>query len=173
MERIDLYQLHCPDPGVAFSESVEALAELAAEGKIKHLGLSNITLNQLIEARRIVSIASVQNSFSLTFRENDDVLDFCSRENIAFLPWAPLGARAFQYGAPLAEPVGPVGEVAARLGAAPGQIALAWLLERGPNVVVIPGTTSITHLEENIAAGRIKFPAADIAALDALATQTG
>jgi pyridoxine 4-dehydrogenase len=173
MERIDLYQLHCPDPGVAFSESVEALAELAAEGKIKHLGLSNVTLNQLIEARRIVSIASVQNSFSLTFRENDDVLDFCSRENIAFLPWAPLGARAFQYGAPLAEPVGPVGEVAARLGAAPGQIALAWLLERGPNVVVIPGTTSITHLEENIAAGRIKFPAADIAALDALATQTG
>jgi pyridoxine 4-dehydrogenase len=173
VERIDLYQLHRPDPNVAFRESVEALAELAAEGKIKHVGLSNVTLNQLQEARRIVAIASVQNRFSLTFRENHDVLELCRRENIAFLPWGPLGARGFQYGAPLAQPLGPVAEIAARIGATPGQIALAWLLSRGPNVVVIPGTTSIAHLEENVGAALVNLSTADIAALDAMAAQTG
>jgi pyridoxine 4-dehydrogenase len=172
VERIDVYQLHRPDPNVAFSESVEALAELAAEGKVKYVGLSNVTLNQLEQARRIVPIASVQNRFSLTFRENEGVLDVCKSENIAFLPWGPLGARGFQYGAPLAKPVGPVGDIAARLGATPGQIALAWLLTRGPNVVVIPGTTSIAHLEENVAAGGLKLPADAIAALDAMTAQT-
>jgi len=166
VERIDLYQLHRPDPDVPLTESVTALAELAAEGKIKHVGLSNVTLSQLEEARHIVPIASVQNRFSLTFRENHDVLTYCARERIAFIPWGPLGARGFQYGAPLAQPLGPVGEIASRLRATPGQIALAWLLSRGPHVVVIPGTTSIEHLEENVGAGAIELTKDDVAALD-------
>lgn len=170
VERIDLYQLHRPDPDIPLAESVTALAELAAEGKIKHVGLSNVTLSQLEEARRIVPIASVQNRFSLTFRENHQVLTYCARERIAFIPWGPLGARGFQYGAPLAQPLGPVGEIASRLGATPGQIALAWLLSRGHNVVVIPGTTSIEHLEENVGAGALELTRADLAALDQMAS---
>lgn len=169
LERIDLYQLHRPDPGVALAESAGALAELAREGKIKHVGLSNVTLAQLEEARRIVPIASVQNRFALSFRENHDVMAYCAREQIAFIPWGPLGARGFEYGAPLAHPVGPLGEIAARHQATPGQIALAWLLSRGPHVVVIPGTTSVAHLEENVGAGEIQLTAADLAALDAMA----
>jgi pyridoxine 4-dehydrogenase len=172
LERIDLYQLHRPDPNVAFAESVEALAELVAEGKIKHVGLSNVTLGQLEEARRIVAIASVQNRFALSFRENEDVLAYCAREHVTFIPWGPLGARGFQYGAPLAQPIGPLGEIAARLRATPGQIALAWLLARAPNVVVIPGTTSIAHLEENVGAGSLTLPDGDVAALDTMAAQT-
>jgi aryl-alcohol dehydrogenase-like predicted oxidoreductase len=170
VERIDLYQLHRPDPNLAFAESIESLADLRAEGKIKHVGLSNVTLKQLEQARRIVPIASVQNRFALSFRENDDVLAFCTREAIAFLPWGPLGARGFQYGAPLAQAVGSVGEIAARLRATPGQIALAWLLARGSNVVVIPGTTSIAHLEENVGSGSVALTAEDIAALNTIKT---
>jgi pyridoxine 4-dehydrogenase len=170
VEQIDLYQLHRPDPDVPLTESVTALAELAAEGKIKHVGLSNVTLSQLEEARRIVPIASVQNRFSLTFRENHDVFTYCAREHIVFIPWGPLGARGFQYGAPLAQPLGPVGDIASRLRATPGQIALAWLLSRGPNVVVIPGTTSIEHLEENVGAGAIELTKDDVAALDQMAS---
>jgi pyridoxine 4-dehydrogenase len=172
VERIDLYQLHRPDPKVPLAESVAALAELAAQGKIKHVGLSNVTLSQLEEARRIVPIASVQNRFALSFRENVDVLAYCAREHIAFIPWGPLGARGFQYGAPLAQPTGPVGEIATRRHATAGQIALAWLLSRGPHVVVIPGTTSIEHLEENIGAGDIELTQADLAALDELGAQS-
>ena len=114
-------------------------------------------------------IASVQNRFALSFRENEDVFAYCARERIAFIPWGPLGARGFQYGAPLAQPIGPVGEIAARHNATPGQVALAWLLSRGPNVVVIPGTTSIAHLEENIGAGEIKLTGDDIAKLSGMA----
>ena len=169
VERIDLYQLHRPDPNLPFAESIAALAELASEGKIKHVGLSNVTLGQLEEARRIVPIASVQNRFALSFRDNEDVVAYCARERIAFIPWGPLGARGFQYGAPLAQPIGPVGEIAARHNATPGQIALAWLLARGSHVVVIPGTTSIAHLEENIGAGKIKLTGDDISALGTMA----
>ena len=169
VERIDLYQLHRPDPNLPFAESIGALAELASEGKIKHVGLSNVTLGQLEEARRIVPIASVQNRFALSFRDNEDVVAYCARERIAFIPWGPLGARGFQYGAPLAQPIGPVGEIAARHNATPGQIALAWLLARGSHVVVIPGTTSIAHLEENIGAGKIKLTGDDISALGTMA----
>lgn len=152
-----------------FAESIAALAELASEGKIKYVGLSNVTLGQLEEARRIVPIASVQNRFALSFRDNEDVVAYCARERIAFIPWGPLGARGFQYGAPLAQPIGPVAEIAARHNATPGQIALAWLLARGSHVVVIPGTTSIAHLEENIGAGKIKLTGDDISALGTMA----
>ena len=169
VERIDLYQLHRPDPNLPFAESIAALAELASEGKIKYVGLSNVTLGQLEEARRIVPIASVQNRFALSFRDNEDIVAYCARERIAFIPWGPLGARGFQYGAPLAQPIGPVGEIAARHNATPGQIALAWLLARGSHVVVIPGTTSIAHLEENIGAGKIKLTGDDISALGTMA----
>jgi pyridoxine 4-dehydrogenase len=171
LDRIDLYQLHRPDPNIAFAESVEALAQLAAEGKIRHVGLSNVSLAQLEEARRIVPIASVQNRFALSFRENEEMIAYCAHEGIAFIPWGPLGARGFQYGAPLAAPVGPVAEIARRMGATPGQVALAWLLARGGNVVVIPGTTSLAHLEENVAAGSLKLSASEIAALDDIAQQ--
>jgi pyridoxine 4-dehydrogenase len=129
-------------------------------------------LKQLQEARRVVPIASVQNRFAVSFRENDDVLAYCAREGIAFIPWGPLGARGFQYGAPLAQAIGRMGEIAARIGATPGQVALAWLLARGPNVVVIPGTTSIAHLEENVGAGSLNLSGADAAALNAIATQS-
>jgi pyridoxine 4-dehydrogenase len=172
VDRIDLYQLHRPDPNVDLAQSIEALAELAAAGKIRHVGLSNVTLPQLQQARRIVPIASVQNRFALSYRDNQDILVYCAREHIAFIPWGPLGARGFQYGAPLAQATGPVGEIAARHRATPGQIALAWLLSRGPHVVVIPGTTSIAHLEENVGAGGLELSSADIAALDAMEAPT-
>ncbi len=171
LDRIDLYQLHRPDPNVPFAESVEALAQLAVEGKIRHVGPSNVSLAQLEEARRIVPIASVQNRFALSFREGAEVNAYCAREGIAFLPWGPLGARGFQYGAPLAVADGPLAEIARRLHATPGQVALAWLLARSGNVVVIPGTTSLAHLEENVAAGSLQLPARDVAALDAIAPQ--
>jgi len=173
LDRIDLYQLHRPDPNVPFAESVEALAQLAAEGKIRHVGLSNVSLAQLEEARRIVPIASVQNRFALSFRENEEVIEYCARDGIAFLPWGPLGARGFQYGAPLAAAGGPLAEIARRLHATPGQVALAWLLARSGNVVVIPGTTSPAHLEENVAAGSLKLSARDVAALHAIAPPAG
>lgn len=168
LERIDLYQLHRPDPDAGLAQSVEALAELRAEGKIRHIGLSNVTLAQLQEARRIVAIASVQNRFALSYRDNADVLEFCAREQIAFLPWGPLGARGFQYGAPLAQGTGPVAEIAVRHRATPSQVALAWLLSRGRHVLVIPGTTSIAHLEENVGAGALELSRSEIAALDAM-----
>jgi len=139
VRRIDLYQLHKPDPSVPFSESVSALAQLRTEGKIRHVGLSNVTLAQVEEARRIVPIASVQNRYNLRERGDDPLIDYCAQHAIAYLPWGPLAAQPFAPQAPLAAVNG----------------ALAWLLRRAPNIIVIPGTTSIAHLEANIAAAQI------------------
>jgi len=138
LERIDLYQLHRPDPQVPFAESIGALAELRANGKIRHVGLSNVSIAQIEEARSIVPITSVQNRYNLTERGDDPVVDFCTKHDIAYLPWGPLAAKPFAREAPLASTQG----------------ALAWLLHRAPNIIVIPGTTSIAHLEENVAAAR-------------------
>lgn len=138
LERIDLYQFHRPDPNVPLAESVGALAELRAAGKIRHVGLSNVSIAQIEEARAIVPIVSVQNRYNLAERGDDPVVDYCAANNIAYLPWGPLAAKPFAREAPLAATHG----------------ALAWLLRRAPNIIVIPGTTSITHLEENVAAAR-------------------
>ncbi len=159
LERIDLYQFHAPDPRVPYAESIGALAELQRAGKIRHLGVSNVTVKQLEEARRIASIVSVQNEYNIENREYDDVLAACEKARIAFLPWYPLGAgRALRSAK--------VMRIAASLGATPAQVAIAWLLARSPVMVPIPGTGSITHLEENAAAGRLVLSAEDFSALN-------
>ena len=165
--RIDLYQLHRPDPKVPFADSIGALATLRAEGKIRHVGLSNVSIAQIEEARTIVPIVSVQNRYNLRERGAEDVLDFCERNAIAFLPFGPLGAHPFERHAPLTTDTGTLATIATRLGATPAQIALAWLLHRSPNVIVIPGTTTISHLEENSAAANIELCAEDFEALTA------
>ena len=159
VEAIDLYQLHWPDPNVPFAESVGALRELREAGKIRHVGLSNVSPAQLQEAHAIVEIASVQNKYNLGDRSSEDVLHACERAGIAFLPWYPLDAGD------LAGPAGPVEEVGRALGATPAQVALAWLLQRSPVIVPIPGTSSLAHLEENMGALDLRLSAADLARL--------
>jgi len=146
VERIDLYQLHRPDPEVPFADSVGVLRELRDEGKVRHVGLSNVSVAQLEEARGIVEIASVQNEYNLGNRESEDVLQACEAAGIAFLPWFPLDAGE------LARPGGPVDAVAEAHGATQAQVALAWLLAHSPVTIPIPGTSSLAHLEENMAA---------------------
>ena len=144
LDRIDVYQLHIPDPAVSFETSVETLAQLQNEGKIRLIALSNVTREHIERARKIVPIVSVQNRYSFADREWDYVVDYCERNEIAFIPWYPLGAGKV------------AGEVlhaiADRHRASPTQIALAWLLQRSPIMLPIPGTSSIEHLEQNIAA---------------------
>ena len=159
VETIDLYQLHRPDPKTPFAESVGALAELQQEGKIRHVGLSNVGVAQLEEARRVVEIASVQNEFNLGNRESEDVLEACEREGIAFLPWYPLDAGD------LARPGGPVEEIAAAHDATAAQVALAWLLQRSPVTIPIPGTSSVAHLEENLGARDLRLSDDELARL--------
>lgn len=159
LERIDLYQFHAPDPKVPFADSVGTLAEMQRAGKIRHLGVSNVTVKQLDEARRIASIVSVQNEYNLENRASDDVLAACEKAGIAFIPWFPLGAgRALR--------PAKVKRVAARIGATPAQVAIAWLLARSPVMLPIPGTSSIAHLEENAAAAALRLAPEDRAALD-------
>jgi pyridoxine 4-dehydrogenase len=149
LDRIDVYQLHAPDNAVSFEASVEALAKLRAQGKIRHVALSNVTREHVERARRIVPIASVQNRYSFADRESDFILDYCEQNDIAFLPWAPLGQAKEAHEA--------LKEVAKDLNATPLQVALAWLLERSKVILPIPGTSSTKHLEENIAAAGIKL----------------
>lgn len=170
LEQIDLYQLHRPDPKVPFAESIGALKELRDEGKIRHLGLSNVTVEKIEEARQIVPIVSVQNKFSLSDRSMENVLEYCTQNNIAFIPHGSLGAHPLKQGAPLANAEGAIANIASNKGVKPNQIALAWLLNRAPNIILIPGTTSIAHLEENMAAGSITLTSEEIAMLDELKT---
>lgn len=158
LDRIDLYQLHAPDPRVPFAESVGTLAELQHAGKIRHLGLSNVSVTQLEEARRIATIVSVQNKYNLEDRGSDDVLAACERLGIAFLPWYPLGAGRCLHPAK-------VKRIAGRHGAGAAQVVLAWLLARSRVMLPIPGTASIAHLEENVRAAGLKLSAEDLAAL--------
>ena len=160
LDRIDLYQLHAPDPEVPYAESVGAMKELQDAGKVKHVGVSNVTVEQLQEARGIVEVVSVQNRFSLSDRKDQDVLEHCEREGIAFIPWFPLAAGD------LAKPGGPLAQAAEHHDASPGQVALAWLLHRSPNILPIPGTKSLAHLEENVAAGALQLDDDEIRALD-------
>src|SRR6202007_903439 len=142
LDRIDVYQLHIPDPVVSFEASVETLAQLRNEGKIRLVALSNVTQEHIERAQRIVPIVSVQNRYSFADREWDYVVDFCERNGIAFIPWFPLGAGR------VAGDV--LNEVAKNHQASPKQVALAWLLRRSPIMLPIPGTSSVEHLEENV-----------------------
>ncbi len=159
LERIDLYQFHTPDPKVPFAESFGALAELQNAGKIRHLGVSSVSVRQLEQARQIAPVVSVQNRYNIEDRASDDVLAACEKAGIAFIPWYPLGAGQALRSAR-------VKDVATRRGATPSQVALAWLLARSPVMLPIPGTSSITHLEENAAAAQLKLSATDFATLD-------
>ena len=158
LERIDLYQFHTPDPRVPFTESVGALAAAQRAGKIRHIGLSNVSVKQLEEAERSVTVVSVQNEYNLGDRASEDVVDACARRGIAFLPWSPLGAGSVLRSAK-------VKRVAARHGVTPAQIALAWLLARAPVMLPIPGTRTVVHLEENVAAAALRLAPEDLATL--------
>jgi len=158
LERIDLYQFHTPDPRVPFAESIGTLADAQRAGKIRHIGLSNVSVAQLAEAERLVEVVSVQNEYNLNDRASEDVLAACTQRGIAFIPWYPLGAGSALRAAKLKR-------VAARHGATPAQVALAWLLERSPIMLPIPGTSAISHLEENVAAATLRLSAEDLAAL--------
>jgi pyridoxine 4-dehydrogenase len=149
LDRIDVYQLHMPDPVIPFEASVQTLAQLRNEGKIRLVALSNVTQEHIERARKIVPIVSVQNRYSFADREWDYVVDYCQRNGIAFIPWFPLGAGKV------------AGEVLNRIAqahnASPTQVALAWLLHRSPMMLPIPGTSSIEHLEQNVAAASLRL----------------
>ncbi|ALO99666.1 oxidoreductase [Streptomyces corchorusii] len=159
LERIPLFQLHRVDPSVPFEDQIGTLRELRDEGKIAHVGLSEVGVEELERARAIVPVASVQNLYNLAQRDSEAVLEYAEANGIAFLPWFPLATGQ------LARPGGPLARVAARLGASPSQVALAWLLHRSPVVLPIPGTSSVEHLEENVAAAALKLTQADYEAL--------
>jgi aryl-alcohol dehydrogenase-like predicted oxidoreductase len=154
LERIDLYQLHAPDPRVPFEDSVAALADLRAEGKIRHIGLSNVSTDQLHLALGRVAIVSVQNRYNIFDRSSDDVLVECERAGIAFLPWRPIADASHPTEDARREALD---QIARRRRATPIQIAIAWLLARSPMMIPIPGTSSVVHLEENVAAARIEL----------------
>jgi aryl-alcohol dehydrogenase-like predicted oxidoreductase len=150
LDRIDIYQLHAPDNAVAFEASVQALAMLREQGKIRHVALSNVTREHIERARKIVPIVSVQNRYSFADRESDFIVDYCEQNKIAFLPWAPLGQAKEAHEA--------IKKVADDLRATSLQVALAWLLKRSKIIVPIPGTSSVKHLEENVAAAGLELP---------------
>jgi len=155
LERIDLYQLHAPDPKVPFADSVGALAEFRRQGKIRHVGLSNVSVRQLEQAQKIVPIVSVQNRYNIGERASEDVLKACEAKGIAFLPWYPLGAGS-------ALKKSRITKMAKAKGATPAQVAIAWLLAKSPVMLPIPGTSSVAHLEENMGALSLRLGAEDM-----------
>jgi len=163
LDTIDLYQLHAVDPNTPISESIGALKELQEQGKVRHIGVSNVNAAQLQEARETADIVSVQNRYSLSDRGSQDVLDTCEQHGIAFLPYFPLAAGR------LTRPGGAMDDIAKAHDATVGQIALAWLLQSSPNTIPIPGTSSGEHLEENYAAATLELSADEMQRLDAAA----
>jgi aryl-alcohol dehydrogenase-like predicted oxidoreductase len=159
LERIDLYQWHAPDSRVPFAESFGALADMQKAGRIRHLGLSNVSVAQLEQARRIAPVVSVQNSYSIDNRASEGVLQACEKLGIAFLPWYPLGAGAALKSAK-------VKNVAARNQATPAQVAIAWLLAHSSAMLPIPGTGNLAHLEENAGAAKLALSPQDMKSLD-------
>jgi pyridoxine 4-dehydrogenase len=151
VDRIDLYQLHRIDPKVPAEDQLGTLKDLQAQGKIKHIGLSEVSVKQIKHAQTIVRVASVQNRYSLADRGSEDVLEYCEKQEIGFIPWFPLAAGR------LSGEKSQVAEVAEELKATPSQVALAWLLERSPVMLPIPGTSRVEHLEENVAAAGLKL----------------
>lgn len=162
LERHELYQLHRLDPIVPLADQIGALRWLQDEGKIRHVGLSEVTVDQLVEAEQITPIASVQNRYNLTDRASQDVLEYCEGRGIAFIAWLPVAPTA------RAQDAGAVAAIADRLSATPTQVALAWLLHRSPVMVPIPGTSSRAHLEENVAAAGIELTTDDVRRLTTL-----
>jgi pyridoxine 4-dehydrogenase len=151
LDRIDLYQLHRIDPKVPAEDQLGALKALQAQGKIRHIGLSEVNVKQIQSAQKIVPVVSVQNRYSLSDRGSEEVLKYCEHEGIGFIPWFPLAAGR------LSGANSPITRVAAQLKATPSQVALAWLLSRSSVIIPIPGTSSVKHLEENVAAGELKL----------------
>lgn len=158
LERIDIYQYHRVDPNVPLEDSVGELAHLREQGKIRHVALSNVDADQLARARKIVPIVTVQNRYNLTDHESEQMVDICERENIGFIPWAPLGGDSLAS-------VETLNQIARRHHATPHQIALAWLLKRSRVMLPIPGTASLKHLEENVASATIQLSDEEFAAL--------
>jgi pyridoxine 4-dehydrogenase len=160
VERIDLFQLHRIDPTVPAEDQFGLLRDLQKEGKVRHVGLSEVSVADVQAARRIVPIVSVQNLYNLTNRKAEDVLDYCTREGLAFIPWFPLATGG------LTKAGGPLALTAERLHALPAQIALAWLLKKSPVMLPIPGTSKVKHLEENMAAAMLELDDATVAELE-------
>ncbi len=163
VDRIDLIQLHRIDPEVPVADQVGAFKELQEQGKVRHIGVSEVSVEDLKAAREIVDVVSVQNLYNLTNRKSQDVLDYATAEGIAFIPWFPIATGD------LAAPDSPVADIARELDATPSQVALAWLLQKSPVVLPIPGTKSVDHLTENLGAARVTLSDDDMARLDALA----
>jgi pyridoxine 4-dehydrogenase len=159
LERIGLFQLHRIDPDVPLEEQVGELKALQDEGKIAHIGLSEVSVEELQAAQRVAPIATVQNLYNLTQRDAEPLLDYCEQQQIGFIPWFPLATGK------LSEPGGPLAEISQRSGHSPSQLALAWLLKRSPVMLPIPGTSSVAHVEENIAAALIELSDEDFEAL--------
>jgi pyridoxine 4-dehydrogenase len=160
LERIALLQLHRIDPKVPMEDQIGALARLQQEGKILHIGLSEVSVEQITAVRKLVEVVTVQNLYNLANRKSEDVLEYCEAEEIGFIPWFPLATGK------LAEPGGPLARAAERLHATPSQVALAWLLHRSPVMLPIPGTSKVKHLEENVAAALIQLDEETMRELD-------
>ena len=160
LDRIPLYQFHRPDPAVALEDSIGELAALRDEGKIDLVGVSNVTVEELARARAVTDIATVQNRYNLADRAAEDVLTVCDTDGLGFIPWNPIAVGG------LARPGGPLDAMSDRHGATPGQLALAWLLRRSPVMLPIPGTSSVAHLEENVAAASVELTEEEFAELE-------
>ena len=156
LDTIELYQLHTVDRRVPYEDAVGALKELQDEGKVRHIGVSNVSRDQLTRAQSIVEVVSVQNNYSVSRRDSEDVLDACEQQGIAFIPWYPIANGN------LAKPGGPLEAVAREHGATPAQVSLAWLLHRSPVMIPIPGTSSVAHLEENTSARDLELTDDDL-----------
>jgi aryl-alcohol dehydrogenase-like predicted oxidoreductase len=161
LERIDLFQLHRIDSNVPAADQFGTLADLQREGKIRHIGLSQVSVQDIRAAREVIDVVTVQNRYSVSEHSDDDVLAYCEAESIGFMPWAPLGSGR------LAEPGGLLDHIAQQTGATTGQVAIAWLLRRSPVMLPIPGTSKVAHLEENMAAGDLELPDALVEELSA------
>lgn len=168
VDRIDIYQFHRPDPKVPLEDSIGEIAKMQAEGKIHHVGISNVTIDELARAQKIVPIVTVQNRYNLsdhtsermTSEQSDEMIDICAKQGIGFIPWGPLAAGD------LARPGGPVDQAAKRHNVQPSQITIAWLLHRSPNIIPIPGTSSVKHLEENVIGATIKLTPEEFQAIN-------
>jgi pyridoxine 4-dehydrogenase len=165
LERIDLYQLHSIDPKVPMEESLGALKEMQDAGKIRHVGLSNVEAEEIVRARKVLPIVSVQNRYNIEDRKSENVLVYCEKESLGFMPWFPIG------GGRGLKPAPPIEAAAKTHGVSVFQVALVWLLERSPVMLPIPGTSSVAHLEENVAAAALKLTPAEWKSIDALAGQ--
>jgi aryl-alcohol dehydrogenase-like predicted oxidoreductase len=163
VDRIDLIQLHRIDPEVPLADQLGAFVELREQGKVRHVGVSEVTVEQLTAAREITEVVSVQNLYNLTDRRSEDVLEYAAAEGIGFIPWFPIATGD------LASPDSPVAAIAKELDATPAQVALAWLLQKSPVMLPIPGTRSVDHLTENMGARGLTLSEEDVARLDALA----